>query len=668
MRFDSFRMCCQKVLPLVYDDSLSYYEMVCKLIDYMNKINNKTEELESAIEEIKKYLENELTYEEVSKKLDEMAKDGTLYELMAPYFNRLPLYDICDYKVIAQVIYDDVIQSPKEEWLKYATANHYGSQKWHCQASAISNDGVMLICCTQGVKNNTTDGIAMIYNFNTGNRIKATTGLSLGHANGACYCEKDDNFYIACGGGENPLSQIAVYTKDLAFVKNIDTTKLADNNNCYGIAYNKKSETFYLAQGGNINAYDSEFTRIKKSVAIPSFDSLDGAVVGQSLYCDDDYLYFMFSQTELNVYNGMLAFDIDSMVYKGTTIIPIALETESGFYYNGKSYALHLNNFAGVITEIYPIKTPGVGVFKRYSEIGSKIPSYRAVNWETWVDVDATNFFVKNTKDLPFNRYYHSLLLTPDSMLAELVIHLKGDCRTSDVNFKRRNQPIYIIGDNKETTLISGAFFSNVPKVRLYNLNFASANVVAGNASVSLFSVNNCNISNCIFSAENITRHLNCFSGNVNMSSTDFKTEPSEYNIYCQEGGNFRALDTKITYVGGGIYAGGFQYNGGFYPPSTAFKKTETPFDATVFGGSDTTVDLLDINQSGLYRFEASTGTVKNKPTGFPNNSFCLLVLVANSNRLYIAWNYSHNKTNNMYIANDWMDGTSSSLDWLLLS
>lgn len=32
----SFQFWCQKVLPLVYDDSLSYYEVLCKLTEYVN--------------------------------------------------------------------------------------------------------------------------------------------------------------------------------------------------------------------------------------------------------------------------------------------------------------------------------------------------------------------------------------------------------------------------------------------------------------------------------------------------------------------------------------------------------------------------------------------------------------------------------------------------------
>lgn len=33
-----FKFWCQKVLPLVYDESLSYYEVLCKVVDYINKL------------------------------------------------------------------------------------------------------------------------------------------------------------------------------------------------------------------------------------------------------------------------------------------------------------------------------------------------------------------------------------------------------------------------------------------------------------------------------------------------------------------------------------------------------------------------------------------------------------------------------------------------------
>lgn len=35
---ETFRFWCYKVLPLVYDDSLSYYEVLCKVVDYINHL------------------------------------------------------------------------------------------------------------------------------------------------------------------------------------------------------------------------------------------------------------------------------------------------------------------------------------------------------------------------------------------------------------------------------------------------------------------------------------------------------------------------------------------------------------------------------------------------------------------------------------------------------
>lgn len=35
---ETFRFWCQKVLPLVYDNSLSYYEVLCKVVEYINNL------------------------------------------------------------------------------------------------------------------------------------------------------------------------------------------------------------------------------------------------------------------------------------------------------------------------------------------------------------------------------------------------------------------------------------------------------------------------------------------------------------------------------------------------------------------------------------------------------------------------------------------------------
>lgn len=55
-KLNHFRMWCQKVLPLVYDDSLSYYEVLCKVVDYLNGVIDGTNAVIEDAESLRKDL------------------------------------------------------------------------------------------------------------------------------------------------------------------------------------------------------------------------------------------------------------------------------------------------------------------------------------------------------------------------------------------------------------------------------------------------------------------------------------------------------------------------------------------------------------------------------------------------------------------------------------
>lgn len=52
----TFRMWCQKVLPLVYDESLSYYETLCKVVEYLNHVIDATNGVIEDVDGLKKDL------------------------------------------------------------------------------------------------------------------------------------------------------------------------------------------------------------------------------------------------------------------------------------------------------------------------------------------------------------------------------------------------------------------------------------------------------------------------------------------------------------------------------------------------------------------------------------------------------------------------------------
>ena len=55
-RIDELRFRCNKILPLVYDDSLSYYETLCKVMSTLNEVINfvddtTTTQIQASIDE-----------------------------------------------------------------------------------------------------------------------------------------------------------------------------------------------------------------------------------------------------------------------------------------------------------------------------------------------------------------------------------------------------------------------------------------------------------------------------------------------------------------------------------------------------------------------------------------------------------------------------------------
>ena len=96
------RIC--KAIPLVFDNSLSYYETLCALTNYLENeviptLNNNREaitELQALYVQLKNYVDNYFTnldvQEEINNKLDEMAESGKLEEIISAYLNSRAIF------------------------------------------------------------------------------------------------------------------------------------------------------------------------------------------------------------------------------------------------------------------------------------------------------------------------------------------------------------------------------------------------------------------------------------------------------------------------------------------------------------------------------------------------------------------------------------------------
>lgn len=99
-----FMFYCQKVIPLAFDESMSYYEMLCNLTWYIKtQITDNLNLQADAITELQNlyiqlqnyvdtYFDNLDIQTEVNNKLDEMAQDGTLENLIGQYLELATTY------------------------------------------------------------------------------------------------------------------------------------------------------------------------------------------------------------------------------------------------------------------------------------------------------------------------------------------------------------------------------------------------------------------------------------------------------------------------------------------------------------------------------------------------------------------------------------------------
>ena len=110
---------CQKVLPLVYDESLSYYELLCKVVKHLN---DNTDAINVLIEFFNSYAA------EVKKVIEEMLEDGELDPVIASVLGALIAspYDESEH----YILFDYCIYNSKLYRANGATTGEFDPEKW----------------------------------------------------------------------------------------------------------------------------------------------------------------------------------------------------------------------------------------------------------------------------------------------------------------------------------------------------------------------------------------------------------------------------------------------------------------------------------------------------------------------------------------------------------
>ena len=137
-------------VPAVYDNTMSYYEELCSLIKYLQDIvvpavNHNAEALTTvseALEQLKQYVDNYFAnldvQEEINNKLDQMAEDGTLQEIITAYIQANVAWTfntVSDMKAATNLVAGSYAQT-----LGFHTLNDGGGATYYITDSGTANE------------------------------------------------------------------------------------------------------------------------------------------------------------------------------------------------------------------------------------------------------------------------------------------------------------------------------------------------------------------------------------------------------------------------------------------------------------------------------------------------------------------------------------------------
>ena len=151
-RLTPFKRCVLQNFPFIEEDfdALTNYGLLCKIVEYLNKVIASQNEVQGVTEDIvaafnnlynyvKNYFDNLDVQEEINNKLDEMTEDGTLQEIIGDYLNANAVWGfdtVADMKASANLIDGSFAQT-----LGYHAKNDGGAGLYKIRN--VTNDDVI---------------------------------------------------------------------------------------------------------------------------------------------------------------------------------------------------------------------------------------------------------------------------------------------------------------------------------------------------------------------------------------------------------------------------------------------------------------------------------------------------------------------------------------------
>lgn len=720
------RFCCSiGYIPTSYKISMTYEEQLLWLCDFLentviptvNQNGQAVEELQNLYIELKHYVDNYFEnldiQTEINNKLDDMAEQGQLTELITDYLNLkciLAFDNISDmseatnliagsfaktygrlnlndgggaFYYVREILNTDIVDGVnvvaldnpnlvairvfdtdnKNILSQIVDTSIYG-QIYTADINKGANglafaNGYVYACGSNG--SNSSSGFIVKINLATGERTALQNNLNIGHANDMTYCDKDGYLYIACSGGSNGLPQVSVFNTDLQFVKNVDFTNIGSGT-AWGIAYNSSKDVFYILSGNQILEMNYALDNV---INTKNMETIDIQTVGQSLYCDNNYIFYIYN-IEMNVNsrtslaNRIDVYDANSMQYVTSQKVSIIGEIESGFIYNGYTYFMRLSQNIGVIYKASNYEDNKLLNFVQNNIFLNKdFPVFGQDN-AIYINSNYTNFYADGTENKPFNNLWIAQALIYDIPSNNLAFYLTGDFTNFDFVVRSYKQNLKIIGSSDTLTKVGGINISSAENVRIENIEVVKRsgafNYLLTTQNVKFLDLKNVKLNGAG------TEDAGVYAKNTFVYINGLTVS----NSFTNNGQAIKLVDGSQLYMTGSYTSS--VSNAGVMADTTGavhlpyrfpmnMASYSEDWNTNIIGGG-VTFYLKDIKLCGKYRIEGGN-TCQDAPSGYSDNN--AKFIVDNVSDIFI---YTFIPSNTNKIFKGVRAGTQTSITW----
>ena len=583
----TFRHWCQKVLPAVYDDSLSYYELLCKVVKYLNTTMQNVNVLHDDVVNLYKaytclqdyvnnYFDNLDVQEEINNKLDKMVEDGTLSAIVNKMINA-KYYDVADIAIAGQVVTDDGVV--------FAT-----------QCFCADSEYIYVFCTVNSaqafiLKYSKTLG-TLLNKFELGDGTIGSCGINENYLVGA---HSHQDIYIISKNGEiiktiqpkikNPLCtcppdcqcELCDCNEDDCYITIAVNECTCDGDYIYFTDTSTPNKLYKMDFDGNI-VRTTELTAVRNTVM-------------QAIKIIGNNLYMTNFETSLRLYL------ISVYTLEGTYItnisIPVKTELEDICEIDGQTYIL-VNNFGGgtiyrCTLQKYPLSTNYVSTHNQIKNLTGVVTGhyyFDNTKFNLWNDGSTPEKAlnkIKNTYNL-FNDYQ-----------SRLDIELLSDFPDGELVFRSNLGWFRILGNNHS---MMGLYIENNLHVELREVNFVGRQFQT-NENVYI-SGGKAKFIRCTFTCVSEDIQLHTEGTTVELTDCTFTGEiPNNANIRCTGGVCELYTAISITNKKSVIFRSGVVIN--FILTDTSWLNVETNIIGTTMLSGD--IALSNLKCNGDFKF-----------------------------------------------------------------